>query len=295
MIGERHECGSSNPERLPLEDFQGVPEKRQRPLEIFPGPCHGATMDPISKLIRACYAAYENKDRPALEKILADDFTFSSPIDDCISRERYFERCWPNSRHLEAFKIEKLQVEGDEATVRYEATATDGAKFRNVEVFTVRDGKIRHVDVFFGSDTAETVSTKEIEAVVTAWANGIRNKDVDAVAGQFAEEPVGFYLAPPLVADMPLRENLSEWFATFDGPIGYEVRDLVIEASGEKAWCHALNHLTATKTDGENPDLWFRLTLGMKKVGDRWKIAHAHESVPFLMDGSGMAALGLRP
>src|SRR5689334_22949632 len=96
-------------------------------------------------IIRACYAAYETKDRAAIEKLLADDFTFSSPIDDNISRERYFERCWPNSEHIESFNIERLFVQGDEAFVQYEVKTTGKPPFRNTEFFTLRDGQITHV------------------------------------------------------------------------------------------------------------------------------------------------------
>jgi ketosteroid isomerase-like protein len=42
-------------------------------------------------------------------------------------------------------------------------------------------------------------------------------------------------------------------------------------------------------------DLWFRLTLGLRSIGGRWKLLHEHESVPFYMDGSYKAAVDLRP
>ena len=252
-------------------------------------------MDLYRVLIGACFAAYENKDRAALENLLADDFTFSSPVDDRINREHYFERCWPFSERVEEFRIEKILGDDEEAFVRYEAVMKNGTAFRNIETFTIEAGKIRHVEVYFGSDTADSVNESEIAAVVEAWAEGIRQKNVDAVAKCFTEHPVGFYLAPPLQADEALRENLTAWFASFDGSIGYEIRDLTISASGDVAWCHALNRLTGMKTDGERTDLWFRLTLGLKRCNDEWKIAHAHESVPFLMDGSGKAALDLEP
>lgn len=252
-------------------------------------------MDLYRVLIGAYLAAYENKDRAALENLLADHFTFSSPVDDRIDRDRYFKRCWPFSRQVQEFRLEKLLADEEEAFVRYEAVTKNGRSFRNIETFTIQAGKICHVEVYFGSDMAGSVRESEIAAVVESWAEGIRHKDVSAVAKCFVEDPVGFYLAPPLQADEPLRENLAGWFATFDGPIGYEIRDLVISANGEVSWCHALNRLTGMKTDGERIDLWFRLTLGLKRVGDDWKIAHAHESVPFLMDGSGKAALDLEP
>ncbi len=186
-------------------------------------------------------------------------------------------------------------MEGNEAIVRYKATIRDGRSFRNVECFTVENGKIRHIKVYFGSDTLESVNDGEIKSVVGARADCIRREDVRRVADQFLPDFVGFYLAPPSFADTPLEENLTDWFATFTGPIGHDLRDLTIAGSGDVAWGHALVHLTGTKTDDEPTAFWYRLTLGFRKVAGFWKIAHAHESVPFYMDGSIRAAVDLNP
>lgn len=252
-------------------------------------------MNSFADLIRACFRAYETKDRSALESLLADDLTFSSPVDDNIDRETYFQRCWPNSEHLKSFEIEKILMEGNEAIVRYKATTHDGQSFRNVECFTIADDKICRIEVYFGSDTAESVNENEIRTVVETWADNIRRKHVRSVTEQFLPNAVGFYLAPPLIAETPLGEKLADWFASFVGPIGLDLLDLTIVGSGDVAWCHALIHLTGTKTDGEKTDVWYRLTLCLRKAAGQWKIAHAHESVPFHMDGSYRAAVDLQP
>ena len=71
-------------------------------------------MDLYRVLIGAYLAAYENKDRAALENLLADDFTFSSPVDDRIDQDRYFKRCWPFSRQVQEFRLEKLLADEEE-------------------------------------------------------------------------------------------------------------------------------------------------------------------------------------
>jgi ketosteroid isomerase-like protein len=35
------------------------------------------------------------------------------------------------------------------------------------------------------------------------------------------------------------RKRLAEWFASFQSPIGYELRDLSITTGEEVAFCHA--------------------------------------------------------
>ena len=59
--------------------------------------------DPVA-IARAAYEAYERKDRTAIEELTAEDFHFSSPLDNRLDRETYFSRCWPNSQTIAAFE-----------------------------------------------------------------------------------------------------------------------------------------------------------------------------------------------
>lgn len=135
---------------------------------------------------------------------------------------------------------------------------------------------------------------KQIRSLIDDWAAGLRAKDATRVKRHGAKDMVHFSLAPPLVADESGPYGLEKWFKTWDGPLGYEVRDLEIVSGDGVAFSYSVNHLTGTQR-GEKQDLWFRSTLGFRKVGGEWKIAHEHESVPFLMDGSDKAALDLKP
>jgi ketosteroid isomerase-like protein len=107
--------------------------------------------DSPSDLIRKCFAAYESKDRKAIEELLSADFTFTSPLDDHIDRATYFKRCWPNSENIRVFRIEKLFEKGNEAFVRYEGERKDGATFRCTEFFRIEGNKIKEVEVYFAS------------------------------------------------------------------------------------------------------------------------------------------------
>jgi ketosteroid isomerase-like protein len=104
------------------------------------------------ELARMTYGAYESRDRRALEQIIADDFTFYSPLDIGIDRASYFERCWPNAELIEAFEFKRLIEAGDEVLVTYESTKTDGRRFRNTEVLTFEGEKMSKAEVYFGWD-----------------------------------------------------------------------------------------------------------------------------------------------
>jgi len=109
-------------------------------------------MSDISSLVRGVYKAYEAKDRAAIEALLAHDFHFTSPLDNRLDRATYFKVCWPNSESVQRFDLVSLVVDGDKAFVTYEAqwTHKGSRTFRNTEVFTVRNGKVVEVEVYFG-------------------------------------------------------------------------------------------------------------------------------------------------
>jgi ketosteroid isomerase-like protein len=104
------------------------------------------------QLAREVYGAFASGDRSVVERLLTGDFTFFSPPDPGIDRAAYFERCWPNSHLIEAFDFKRLVEHGDEVVVTYEATRTDGSRFRNTEVLTFDGDRIRRAEVYFGWD-----------------------------------------------------------------------------------------------------------------------------------------------
>jgi PhnB protein len=140
-----------------------------------------------------------------------------------------------------------------------------------------------------------TAAADAIRALVEGWAQAIRTKDAAGVRAHHAPGSVTFDLAPPLVSAMADGPGLEAWFATWQGALGYEIRDLRVTAGEDVAFCHGLVRLSGISTDGERSEVWFRLTLGLARVGGAWRIAHQHESVPFYMDGSYRAAVDLEP
>ena len=106
-------------------------------------------VDPIS-IARKSYQAYADKDRAAIESVIADDFQFTSPLDNRIDRKTYFERCWPNSETIADFKFINLVADKEHVFVTYEGRGTSGKRFRNTEILTVRNGKISDAEVYFG-------------------------------------------------------------------------------------------------------------------------------------------------
>jgi ketosteroid isomerase-like protein len=102
------------------------------------------------EIARAAYEAHVMKDRAALEALLASDFHFTSPLDNRLDRKTYFRRCWPNSKVIEGFDFINLVPDADRVFVTYEGCNTNGHRFRNTEILTIRGQHIVDVEVYFG-------------------------------------------------------------------------------------------------------------------------------------------------
>src|ERR1700741_21471 len=105
--------------------------------------------DPIA-IVRQCYQAYPESARAAAEAVIAENFYFTSPLDNRIDRKTYFARCWPNNEWITGYEFIRLIRNGDQVIATYVGQSSRGKPFRNTEVLTVRDGKIVEVEVYFG-------------------------------------------------------------------------------------------------------------------------------------------------
>jgi ketosteroid isomerase-like protein len=99
---------------------------------------------------RELYEAFARGDRNHLERVLTDDFRFSSPVDPDLDRGGYFERCWPGAGQGQRFEFVRLYEGGDEVLVTYEMTMGERGWGRNTEILTFRGDQICRAEVYFG-------------------------------------------------------------------------------------------------------------------------------------------------
>jgi ketosteroid isomerase-like protein len=118
-------------------------------VDALPEGISTMNQDPIA-VARQCYQAYADSDREAAEAVIAEDFHFTSPLDNRIDRKTYFARCWPNNEWITGYEFVRLIQGGEQVVATYIGQSNRGKPFRNTEVLTVRDGKIVEVEVYFG-------------------------------------------------------------------------------------------------------------------------------------------------
>jgi ketosteroid isomerase-like protein len=106
--------------------------------------------DDATNIARDLYRAFAAGDRDFVERLLTEDFTFSSPLDVGLDRAGYFERCWPGAGQGQQFNFVRLVQSNDEVLVTYEMTRSDGGRGRNTEILTFRGEQISKAEVYFG-------------------------------------------------------------------------------------------------------------------------------------------------
>jgi ketosteroid isomerase-like protein len=134
--------------------------------------------------------------------------------------------------------------------------------------------------------------------LLDAFTRAIYLKDSVGAIAPLADDAVTFDLAPPLQQGPEVThdpDRLEEWFATWKGPIVSEPGERTIVVDDNVAYAYGLQRMTGTKTNGEKVELWFRATACFRRDNGEWRITHMHNSVPFAMDGSERALLGLKP
>ncbi|MFI1994111.1 YybH family protein [Actinoplanes sp. NPDC020271] len=138
----------------------------------------------------------------------------------------------------------------------------------------------------------------EIQETIERKAALLETGDVEAIMSHYAPGYVEYNLAPPLRQPSGPGDGaqLKAWMAGFEKPPRREVTQLEITTDGDVAFATSLDRLSAVPRGATGGfSMWFRVTLGLRRIDGRWLVTHEHESVPFEMDGSLRAATGLTP
>ncbi|MGB7925367.1 MAG: nuclear transport factor 2 family protein [Pyrinomonadaceae bacterium] len=146
------------------------------------------------------------------------------------------------------------------------------------------------------TEKSNATDEAQLRALIDERVKAVRAKDINALMSNHAPDVLMFDALIPLQyagADT-VRERAEEWFSWYQGPIGYEVRDLTITAGERVAFCHYLYRVSGTMTNGREVDMWVRSTVCFRKTGGKWMVTHEHSSAPFDAE-SGKAAVDLKP
>jgi uncharacterized protein (TIGR02246 family) len=141
-----------------------------------------------------------------------------------------------------------------------------------------------------------TSTQSEIRALLERRSAAVWNKDIDRLLSFYSPDTVYFDIVPGLryLGAAALRRRFREWFDGFEGPIGQEIGDLHISASGDVAVAYMLIRASGTLKNGREVAYWVRVTSAAQRSDGRWLITHEHVSLPVDV-ASGRAVTDLVP
>ena len=123
----------------------------------------------------------------------------------------------------------------------------------------------------------------QIRALIEGWARAVHEGDLEGVLADHGEEIVMFDVPPPdegVIGIDAYRETWPPFFEWQAQGASFEIVTLDITAGDEVAFAYALLRCGSSADLVEHPERRLRLTLGLKKVDDRWVVVHEHHSFP---------------
>ena len=127
-----------------------------------------------------------------------------------------------------------------------------------------------------------TADEMQIRTLIERWAEAVHAADMDGVLADHTEDIVMFDVPPPNeVRGKPAyRDTWPPFFEWQKQGAAFEIVSLDVTAGSDVAFAHALLRCGTVEELKRDPDSRLRLTIGLRKQGGRWAVAHEHHSFP---------------
>ena len=122
-----------------------------------------------------------------------------------------------------------------------------------------------------------------IRTLIEQWAEAVHAGDLDGVLADHANDIVMFDVPPPYEGVRGIDAYRETWPGFFEWQLRgatFEIVSLDVTAGEDVAFAHALLRCGTAEELDRDPDLRLRLTVGLRKDGDRWIVTHEHHSFP---------------
>jgi ketosteroid isomerase-like protein len=130
------------------------------------------------------------------------------------------------------------------------------------------------------SDNAkeEVAIRKQIES----WAAAVRRKDLNAILANHSSNILMFDVPPPLESKglEAYKRTWDLFFSWAHDPVVFNIREMSVTAGDDVAFVTALMCCAGIEVNGDDIELAFRLTIGLRKINNQWIVLHEHHSIP---------------
>ena len=121
-----------------------------------------------------------------------------------------------------------------------------------------------------------------IRSLIESWAAAVHAADLDGVLAERADDIVMFDVPPPDDGVRGIDAYRETWPPFFDwqrqGHASFEIVELNVTAGADVAFACALLRCGTVAELERDPGSRLRLTIGLRKEGGRWVVAHEHHS-----------------
>jgi uncharacterized protein (TIGR02246 family) len=124
---------------------------------------------------------------------------------------------------------------------------------------------------------------QQIRTLIEQWAEAVHVGDLNRVLADHTDDIVMFDVPPPDDGVRGLAAYRETWPPFFEWQrqgASFEIVSLDVAAGNEVAFAYALLKCGTPVELAEHPERRLRLTLGLRKEGVRWQVAHEHHSFP---------------
>jgi ketosteroid isomerase-like protein len=117
--------------------------------------------------------------------------------------------------------------------------------------------------------------------MIERWASAVHAGDMDQVLADHADDIVMFDVPPPENGVRGISAYCETWPPFFEWQArgaSFEIVELDVTASDQVAYAYALLRCATRGELEAHPEHRLRLTVGLRKEGGRWVVAHEHHS-----------------
>ena len=132
------------------------------------------------------------------------------------------------------------------------------------------------------SQSKQSADEAEIRALIERWSKAVRDEDRVEIRKDHDTDILMFDVPPPWQS-RGIEEYMATWelfLSSVEKPVTFHFTEVKVTAGADVAFATAIGHCVNIDKAGQREPLTFRLTMGLRKMGDRWMITHEHHSLP---------------
>ena len=127
-----------------------------------------------------------------------------------------------------------------------------------------------------------TPEEAEILALFERRSKAVRERDRARIR-QDHDANILMFDVPPPFSSRGIEDYMATWetfFSAAEKPVAFAFHDVEVSCGEDVGFATAVGRCVNIDSEGKREPLEFRLTMGLRKIGGRWRVMHEHHSLP---------------